>query len=92
MANAEHLAKLDTGKEQFHEWRTTQKELLDFVGADLQDRDFSGWNLSDVHFARANLKGANLRGANLSGTNFVESDLSKGDLTDAICARCFERK
>ena len=73
MANKEHLAWLNKGKDAWNEWRANNPEIQ----ADLGLGNFAGKNLKDFNFCAAKLMGADLSGANLSGANLWELTSSK---------------
>jgi uncharacterized protein YjbI with pentapeptide repeats len=57
-------------------------------GANLMERDLSGWDLSGLDLSgallrKAKLTGAKLRGTNLTGADLGDTDLSEADLSGA---------
>ncbi len=80
-AQKEHLAILDSGVEQWNDWRRRYPEIRPM----LYDTNLSSEplrrDLSDINFANAVLINANLRWARLSGANFHEANLGKADLS-----------
>ncbi|MTJ11096.1 pentapeptide repeat-containing protein [Anabaena sp. UHCC 0187] len=88
MANPEHLAILNQGKEFWDEWRYENEQnpdiRPDLSSADLKGADLSGLRLSETNLIDANLCDADLCGANLCGTNLSYANLSGADLSDTL--------
>src|SRR6185503_4046234 len=97
--NSEHLKILESGVEQWNEWRKNNPEIRPLLydaplnGANLSKANFSNANLIgaqlqnailiDVNFHEANLLDANLHGAVLRGANFCRTDLYNTNLSSA---------
>jgi Pentapeptide repeats (8 copies) len=77
MANAEQVALLKRGIDEWNAWRQVHPyELIDLSSADLRGE----------YLSVAKLNGANLKGADLSGARLNETDLSQADLSRACLA------
>jgi hypothetical protein len=97
--NSEHLKILESGVEQWNEWRKHNPEIRPLLydaplnGANLSKANFSNANLIgaqlqnailiEVNFHEANLLDANLHGAVLRGANFCRTDLYNTNLSSA---------
>ncbi len=88
MANQEHVNILKQGTEIWNKWRKEHLEIKpDLGGADLQQANLSGVNLSEVflwgaNFNRANLQRANLSHSGLRGAQFIATNLSGANLSE----------
>ena len=93
MANAEALAKLDAGRDQWNSFQKHRQALrmkkgeetpiLDLTFAHLEARDLSGRRFERVDLSKARLSGSNLRGVVLSDVNLSQADIQAADLSDA---------
>ncbi len=89
MANAEHLAILMQGVEEWNRWRDQnpdiRPDLSDAIlrGANLRESDLRGADLSGAKLSGADLSRAGLSGADLYGVNLIGADLSEADLLGA---------
>ena len=97
MGNANHLATLKRGVEEWNAWRVEhlrhwpradRRQVAlsgpDLSGADLSEADLNGANLSWVNLIRADLSGTNLRRADLRGADLSAANLSRANLSKAI--------
>lgn len=89
MADARHVAALQSGVDAWNAWRRTNSEIVpDLRGVDLIHAKLNGLNLDDADLREANLYGADLvnaglRRANLEQTRLWGVDLTGADLTSA---------
>ncbi|HLO15317.1 MAG TPA: pentapeptide repeat-containing protein [Anaerolineales bacterium] len=79
MANAEQLALLKAGVQQWNSWFI--RELPKAI--DLSEANLSGANLSDAILNRATLRGADLSGADLREVHLREANLAAANLSEA---------
>ena len=99
MANAEHLAILKRGVQQWNQWRANHwaKEQIsvkpdlcraglrgaDLRGADLQEADLTTADLQEADLTTADLRAANLSAADLGEARLIRANLSGADLGKA---------
>jgi uncharacterized protein YjbI with pentapeptide repeats len=84
MANEEHLAKLNEGREPWNEWRKENPDVIpDLSDASFVQADFSGYHLDRVQFVSAELVNANFSKVDLSDANFDDSDARGAIFTNA---------
>jgi len=95
MVIKEHFDKLRQGAKVWNKWREENPEVqLDFRGADLSRKSFSGVHVRAARsglslptgpfpLIGANLSKADLRGVNLRGADLTETDLRGADLAGA---------
>ena len=88
MANAEHLAILQSGVQTWNDWRERNQSVQpDLIEADLKDADLSDTDLREALLSGADLSGANLRKALLREALLSEADLSGADLSETKLIR-----
>jgi len=76
MPNSNHIQLLDEGKDRFNSYRVANPtEVIDFREAELVDRDFSGFNLTNVDFTDARLARSSLSNVDISRSRFVKCSL-----------------
>lgn len=89
MADPEHLAILEQGRETWNAWRLANPDIEpDLTMADLPRMDLRQFDLHDaildgIDCSGSRLDGASLSGARVSGSWFVEATLVDGDLRGA---------
>jgi uncharacterized protein YjbI with pentapeptide repeats len=83
MANKDHFAILERGKDAWEQWRRRHPRITpDLSKAELHGSDLRKFNLQGV-----NLRAANLCSAHLSGGNFRQADLFGAALCQANLSR-----
>ena len=93
MANAEHVAILQSGVTTWNSWlKDNYEELLKARGnniciADLSGADLDGIDIRGANFYLTSLSGANLRGSDLSDASLQKARLHKANLKAAILVR-----
>jgi Pentapeptide repeats (8 copies) len=88
MANPEHLAKIDEGRDAWNAWRRRhrvgrQRVVPQLSDAPLDGRDLRGYDLSNANLWQAQLRRCRLQGANLYAAQMRGADLSGASLDDA---------
>ena len=84
MANLEHLSILEKGVNVWNLWREKNPDtLVDFVGADLAQKQLVGANLKAANLYRANLTKANLENADLTTADLQATELLRAHLRNA---------
>jgi uncharacterized protein YjbI with pentapeptide repeats len=83
MANKDHLAILERGKDAWEQWRRRHPR----VTPDLSEAQLHGSDLRKFNFQGVNLRAANLCSAHLSGGNFRQADLFGVTLCQANLSR-----
>lgn len=97
MADAKHVAILQSGIDKWNAWRrhnpTVNPDLrgIDLDEADLREADLSWANLSWANLSKADLNKADLHAANLYDANLGGADLSRADLREADLSRAYLR-
>ena len=74
-----------SGADFFHSIDLRRKNLtgINFTGADLENQDLIGANLTKANLSNANLKGSTLQNANLTEANLFKANLSGASLINA---------
>lgn len=93
MANAEHLALLDEGREAWNDWRARhrigrRRITPALSGARLDGRDLRGYDFANANLWQAGLKGARLDRASFYGAQLRQADLGGAWLRDADLRFC----
>src|SRR5512134_1924147 len=88
MANADHLAMLQTGMTAWNQWRRqhsrgARRIMPNLSGANLSGMKLRGYDLSHVNFWAARLRRADLSRANLYAAQMREADLTGANLNQA---------
>jgi uncharacterized protein YjbI with pentapeptide repeats len=81
MANAEHVAVLDGGVDEWNKWRTEQGDLR----PDLSEMTLTGRYLYGANLSWCNLSGTDLSGATLIRAKMLGASLCKAKLNEADC-------
>ncbi|MFO1326678.1 MAG: pentapeptide repeat-containing protein [Rubrivivax sp.] len=97
MANDDHLARLDQGREAWNAWRRRHRRgerrvLPQLSQAVLDGRDLRGYDLCDANLwgaslRRCRLDEASFQGAQMSGASLARATLNRADLRFAVLSR-----
>lgn len=84
MAVKEHKEILESGVEEWNDWRYVNASTRpDLSGSNIRIRNLAGANLKGADLRRAILPGADLSGADLEGADLSGADLMEANLEEA---------
>lgn len=93
MADAEQLALIRRGVEEWNAWREESRDVqVDLRRVDLSEADLTDAHLGSANLSRTNLDGAFLSGADLREVNLTEASLRETDFREAnLCGAYLDR-